>query len=186
MAHWCLGGIGIPFSSQKNTKEQLNYFLYNIRCTSTIQKKIDMTIIYMQIEVGSFQQFFPIPFQEYGHLVLPLFCVQLWQELEHKGILICPSESSTWTPSPLCKEDRALMDLTIKCYDTKGSLIINWCRQYLNLVSVIDHLILKTLEIHPSYLSGNPPMSRMLTIKWPPILRPPKRYWTLWSHCSMY
>jgi hypothetical protein len=34
-----LGGIGVPSTSQKNTKDRLNYFLYNIRCKSSIKKK---------------------------------------------------------------------------------------------------------------------------------------------------
>jgi hypothetical protein len=46
-----LGGMEIPSASQKNTKDRLNYFLYNIRLKSSIVKKLEITIIYSQIEV---------------------------------------------------------------------------------------------------------------------------------------
>jgi hypothetical protein len=56
-----LGGIGIPSSSQKNTKDILNYFFYNKRRSTTFFSKIDMSIIYTQIEVGYSVNFSPTP-----------------------------------------------------------------------------------------------------------------------------
>ena len=176
-----LGGLGIPSSTQKYAKERLNYFLFNICCKSTIQQKLDMSIIYTQLEVVSFQQFFSIPFSEFGHLASRSFCVQVWRELEPDGIILRPFTSSTWIPTPLSQQDKAVMDIATKCYNTKGSSMINWCRQFLN-ISVIDLLIPRTKNIHPSFICSEKPPSRISTILWPPFPRPPKRYWTLWSH----
>jgi hypothetical protein len=76
-----LGGLGVPSSSQKNTKDRLNYFLFNVHQSSTLSVKFEISIIYSQIEIGLFQQFFSASYHTYGYLVFPSYCVQLWQEL---------------------------------------------------------------------------------------------------------
>jgi len=177
-----LGGLGYPLSSQKNARDRLNYFFYDIRSHSTLSIKFEMSIIYTQIECGLFMQFFSASFLTYGHLVFPSFCVQLWQELEPHGIILRPAENVTWAPSPLCSCDAALMEIAIKHNDNRGSAIINRCRQFLQVISVVNLLIPHTRTIHPSYIDGYPPSSRVSTILWPPIPRPPKNYWKLWSH----
>jgi hypothetical protein len=80
-----LGGMGIPSTTQKNTKDRLNNFLYNIHCPSSLTLKLELSMIYSQIESGSFLQFFRLPFQSYGHLLSP-FYMQLWSELEPMGL----------------------------------------------------------------------------------------------------
>jgi hypothetical protein len=92
-----LGGMGVPSSSQKTT---LNYFLFNIGQSSSLSMKFEISIIYTQIEIGRFLQFFSTSLDTYGHLVFPSYCVQLWQELEPQGITLRPAEHITWTPSP--------------------------------------------------------------------------------------
>jgi hypothetical protein len=73
-----LGGLGIPSPTQKNTKDGVNCFFYNIRRDSIISKKLAISIIYTQLESGCFQQFFTCSFLQYGHLVTQTFCVQMW------------------------------------------------------------------------------------------------------------
>jgi len=41
-----LGGLGYPLSSQKNARDRLNYFFYDIRSHSTLSIKFEMSIIY--------------------------------------------------------------------------------------------------------------------------------------------
>jgi hypothetical protein len=89
--------MGVPSSSQKTT---LNYFLFNIGQSSSLSMKFEISIIYTQIEIGRFLQFFSTSLDTYGHLVFPSYCVQLWQELEPQGITLRPAEHITWTPSP--------------------------------------------------------------------------------------
>jgi len=45
------------------TKDRLNYFLYNICHPSEITQKFEASIIFTQLEVGAFHQFFSLPFQ---------------------------------------------------------------------------------------------------------------------------
>jgi len=83
-----LGGLGIPSSLEKNAKDRLNYFLFNTRCPSTISLKFDISIVYTQIEIGTFEQFFSTSYHEYGHLVFLTYCVQIRQEMEPQGIIV--------------------------------------------------------------------------------------------------
>lgn len=57
---------------------------------------------------------------------------------------------------------------------------------YLNRISICDLLLLDNSAIHPSYLSGHRPPSRISSITWPPIPNPPKKYWGLWGHFNRY
>jgi hypothetical protein len=61
------------------------------------------------------------------------------------------------------------MEIAIKHNDNKGSAIINRCRQLLQAISIVDLLIPHTHTIHPSYITGHPPSSRVSTILWPPL-----------------
>jgi hypothetical protein len=41
-----LGGIGIPSSSHKNTKDRINYFLFNVQHNSSLSNQFDISIVY--------------------------------------------------------------------------------------------------------------------------------------------
>jgi hypothetical protein len=73
-----LGGMGISSIQQKNTKDLITYFLYNLHRPSPIREKIEVSVIYTQMEVGTFSQFFRIPFEVYGHLATMVTCIHLW------------------------------------------------------------------------------------------------------------
>jgi len=49
--HPFLGGLGTPSLFQKNAKDRLNYFFYNIRHESSISQKLALSIIYTQTKV---------------------------------------------------------------------------------------------------------------------------------------
>jgi len=76
--------------------------------------------------------------------------------------------------------DIPIMEIAVKCFNKKGSKMINWCRLFLQIISVYDLLIYKTDRLHPTYIKGEIPISRHSTIAWPAYPRPPKNYWKLW------
>jgi hypothetical protein len=95
--------------------------------------------------------------------------------MEPQGIILQPAEGITWLPQPLCVQDKAIMDIAVNHYNTKGSVCINRCRHFLQVIAVIDLLIPYTNDIQPSYLEGYPPLSRASYITWPPVPRPPQK-----------
>jgi hypothetical protein len=59
--------------------------------------------------------------------------------------------------------------------------MINRCRIYLQVISILDLLLYGTTTVHPSYVHGDPPPSRIPKITWPNVPKPPAKYWKLWS-----
>jgi hypothetical protein len=94
---------------QKNAKDLITYFLYNLRHPSSIRDKVEVSIIYTQMEVGSFSQFLTIPYETFGHLAAMVTCVQLWRNTEPFGLHMCPAESVSWTPTLIAPGDQSLM-----------------------------------------------------------------------------
>jgi hypothetical protein len=74
----------------------------------------------------------------------------------------------TWIPVPLGQGDISLMEIATFVYNSKGSVMINYCRTYLNIISIYDLLLLDQVEIHPDYMKGIRPPSRVSYIIWPP------------------
>jgi hypothetical protein len=73
------------------------------------------------------------------------------------------------------------MTIAVSKYNKKGSYIINKCQIYLQVISDIDLLIFEMAEIHPSYMKGTIPPSRVSSILWPQAPTPPKHHWSLWT-----
>jgi hypothetical protein len=169
-----LGGLGLFNAKQKATIERLNYFLYNIRRKSSISAKLEISIIYTQLEIGSFINFFMLPFNQYDHLATKSLCKQIWGETEPSGITVRPAPTITWVPCPLSQQDIALMDLATNNYNSKGSTMINKCRIHLQAISMMDLLTYDLFCIHPSYIAGHRPPSRQSRIYWTEFSSPQK------------
>jgi hypothetical protein len=116
-----LGGIGIPSTRQKTTRERLIYFFFYIRRKSNSQKKYSASIIYTQMELGIFSQFFSSSYSQYRHLATISLCVQIWRETEPFRVFLKPTSNATWTPHPLGADNIPLMELATSVYDKKGS-----------------------------------------------------------------
>jgi hypothetical protein len=65
---YALGGLGIPSTPTKTTITRINYFLYNSRIPIKIIPKLEASIIFLQLELGIFHQFFFQPYNTYGML----------------------------------------------------------------------------------------------------------------------
>jgi hypothetical protein len=110
-----LGGMGIPTQTHKTTKDRLNYFLYNVCRPSIARDKLETSIIFTQLEVGTSKLFFQCPYYQFGHLATISFAVQIWNEFEPFGIdqryghllLSLLMISSLWIqPSIIIKKDQ--------------------------------------------------------------------------------
>jgi len=135
-----LDGLGVPPADQKITRDRV-YFLFNMWRTSTISCKFNISLIYTQLEIGLFCQFFSSSYLRCGHLTTTSIGIQIWSELEPLGIHLCPAQNIIWTPPPLAKGDTPIMEIATKVYDKKGSLMINRCRMFLNIISLFDLLL---------------------------------------------
>jgi hypothetical protein len=177
-----LGGLGIPTQTEKTTKYRIYSFLYNVRRPSSNRDKLEASIIYTQLEIGTTVQFFLCSYQWYGHLTTSSSAVQLWSECEPFGIKLRAAPSITWTPHPLTANNLFIMDLATKVYNIQDSTMINCCHLFLHIISIANMLTYGLLCIHPFYKAGERLPSRLTTIYWPEFTSPPRHYWKLWHH----
>jgi hypothetical protein len=178
----CLGGMGIPATSHQITATRHNYFLYNARSQTSLSQKLDISLTMTLLEIGTFGQFLSESYHSYGHLGSLTLGTQIWRETEPLGITLRATPSATWTPSAVGVGDIPIMELAIQVYNSRGTIMINRCRLYLNVISIYDLLVYGGSKIHPSFLQREYPPSRHSTISWPSYPCPPKSYWQLWSH----
>jgi hypothetical protein len=119
-----LGGMGIPTNQQKATHDRINYFLFNIRCESDITPKLKASIIFTQLEVGTFQQFFSIPFEQFGPLATHTIGVQIWKETSVFGRSFNPEviPPEKWAVFLYQPYHQKLMDTSTYWYTTQQTL----------------------------------------------------------------
>lgn len=117
------------------TRDRINYFFFNIRRKSIIANKFDASIIYPQMEIGTFDQLFSLSFSQYSHLATISMCIQIWRETEPQGVLLRPAKNTTWTRTKMACNDKLIMEITIAKYEPKLSFLINQCRIYLRITS---------------------------------------------------
>jgi hypothetical protein len=73
-----LGGMAIPNTMSKTTATRITYFLYHTHHNTYVGKKLDASITDLQLEIGTFQQFFSIPYQQYRHLTTTTLIKTIW------------------------------------------------------------------------------------------------------------
>lgn len=130
---------------------------------------------------GYSPNFYHGPFKIFGHIATLSFMVQLWRETEPFGLTLKPAHNISWVPHPLFQGDKPITELAAQAYNARGSLMINQCRIFLQIILIGVLLLFNSNVIHPSYIEGNIPPSRYLLLLWPEAGRPPKNYWKLWA-----
>jgi len=133
------------------------------------------------MEIGSFEQFFSLPYSQYSYLTTITRGVQIWSETEPFGLVLRPSKSSTWIPTPAASNDQSLMEIIVNAYNSSLSYMINRCQMYLNIVSLYDLLLFDKTEVHQSFIYGQKPPSRVSSLYWPDFPYPPRHYWIIWQ-----
>ncbi len=63
--------VSHPFHKNKS-KDCISHFIFNLRCTSTVQDKLEVYIIYTQMEVGTFSHYLTCSYDMFGHLLTML------------------------------------------------------------------------------------------------------------------
>jgi hypothetical protein len=91
--------MGITTLQTMLTTIHINYFLYHMRSTTQVGKKIEISLAHMQIEVGACQQVFTASFETHSHLATRSMVKCLWGEMEPFGLYIRGDVTQIWTPS---------------------------------------------------------------------------------------
>lgn len=176
-----LGGMEIPTLQSMLTIIHINYFLYHTRTQSPVGKKLELSIIHMQLEVGSTECVLTSSFDHYSHLSTHSLIKCLWAETEPYGLTIKNHSSISWIPQLQGNNDMAIRVLATRHFSPMNSGKINKCRIYLQVLTIYDLFTQNNNVIHREIKRGEWIQSHKSIISWPDIKKPPTSYWTLWK-----
>jgi len=136
-------------------------------------------ISHTQLQVGSIQPFFTLPYPTYHSLIDNTWITDVWK-FAHRAKLGIEIEKQ-WTPKLPRQHDCAWMDLALMLhFDTYQLRCINTCRLYLKVITISDVTNAKGDRVLPHMVQGQPAIQRSSTLLWPSIPRPPKTFWQHW------
>lgn len=176
-----LGGIGIKSATSKTTTDRITYFLYHSRRNTTIGKKLEVSMAYLQLEVGTMLPILQESYQAYGALATHTLVKQIWAETEPIGLQLRAAHSQTWHPIPQGHHDCTIMELASRTYSNKHLNLINRYRLYLQVITIYNLIQYDRRAIHPEIMRGDRVLSRESKFFWVDFPRPPKSYKKVWK-----
>jgi hypothetical protein len=177
----CYGGMQLPTTHASATIERINYFLYHIRTSSKIGKKLDISLAFLQLETGLLTPFLSSSYERYGAFATHTLIKCIWAHTEPFGLYLQPDPKNYWLPSLQGTDDIAIMEDIQNFFDSATCIKINRCRLYYQVITLYDLLTYDGTQIHPEYTSGNRPSSRVSVIHWVNFNKPPRNYLKLWN-----
>jgi hypothetical protein len=183
----CYGGLQIPSTHASTTIERINYFLYHIRTSTKVEKKLETSLAFLQLETGLMQPFLASSYESYGSLATTTLLKCLWAQTEPFGLFLQPDTTTYWLPKLQGLNDIAIMEDVRTFYNMEDSIKINRCRLYFQVITLYDLITYDGTQIHPDYTSNNRVQSRKSLIHWVDFNKPSKKNFTLWNeYISMY
>ena len=132
-----------------------------------------------QLEIGIGTKLFDLNYEKYGFLVTDSIAKHTWKMLHETGLHIMSTHATPW----LAREnDSFLMTEIIDKteYGIPELQAINWCRMYLNVVSVSDISEGNCTTVTANAYMGVKDYDRPSTWNWPTLPSPPKKDWNKW------
>jgi hypothetical protein len=156
-------------------------FFYHTRLNKKTGRKLDASIIFLQYEIGLFDQFLSTPFSQYSHLVTTTLIKTIWGEMEPNNFHLKSAQKVAWTPQAQGVGDSTLMTIATLHYGKKESTLINRYQLYLQVFSLYDIITYDGKIVHLHIMNGERVMSRTSTTYWVKFCKPPKKYLTTWQ-----
>jgi hypothetical protein len=175
-----LGGLGIHSGQTKTTTTRINYFLYHTRMDTTIGHKLDASVAFLQMEIGTIRYFLEMPYHMYGFLATHTLMKRIWNETEPHGLILKHAQNIAWTPALQGTSDFSIIEFALSVYSTKIVNKLNRVRLHLQVITFYDLLCYNGTQIHPNFLMGQRIPSRKSTLFWADFPKPPKQYISLW------
>ena len=115
---------------------RINTFFQHYHMPSNISKKLDMSLRYLQLQIGTPHNPLTLDYKKQGFLALLLWVKMLWRLLQHFDITLHMNFPSV---PHQCKQDQVLMDI-IQEYDLAKAKVksLNRCRGKLEGIFLSD------------------------------------------------
>ena len=171
------GGLNLAENYTDLGYGHLQYMVGHLKMADKVGQMILSLISHTQLQVGSIQPFFTLPYPTYHSLIDNTWITDVWK-FAHRAKLGIEIEKQ-WTPKLPRQHDCAWMDLALMLhFDTYQLRCINTCRLYLKVITISDVTNAKGDRVLPHMVQGQPAIQRSSTLLWPS--RPPKTFWQHW------
>ena len=175
--HCTFGGIGLLSLPIEQFICRTNTLLQHFNSPSIIGRKLTCSIHLLQLQLGTNNNPFLLPFKKYGHLVPPSWTRSFWESYQHFPIQIHLQHE----PIPLPRQnDVTVMDFLQRHMPSAAVITsINRCRCYLNLLFLSDIAIADgtTIDHEMIQMYATPRTSRFT---FPPEY-PTRMDWATWA-----
>jgi len=177
------GGIGVVPLVVQQCFLKLMIFLKHVRLHDDVGKQLLISIGYTQLEVGSPDQFFRLPFIRYKHLITNTWTTHLWEFLSLADIQLWHAISEpVWTPPLQRDHDSYLVDIILASdFSNSEQRILNEWRMYLNLITVADVATSNGMNLSTDIFYGWKSPERSSTLQWPIASRLHHTHLQLWQ-----
>ena len=176
-----LGGMGVPPLWVESLTEKLSYFFHHTRIADTVGQELKTSVAILQLELGCGVSFFELPFETWGRLATPCWVANLWKLCSRIGLQLRAAENIHWIPPLQSTGDKYIMDLVVDKMPRKQWCRLNYCRRFLQVVSVADLFLHDGSGIHPDLRQCRRPAGRLANYVWPDIPPPTKACISVWK-----
>ncbi len=93
-----LGGLEIPSLQAMFSIIRINYFLYHTRSQTTVGEILEISVIYLQLEVGTIEHVLSSSYKQNNHLAMHSLIKCIWAEMQPFSLILQGNSSTAWTP----------------------------------------------------------------------------------------
>ncbi len=134
--HTTFGDFGLSNLAAEQLISRINTLFQHYHTPSNISKKLDMSLRYLQLQIGTPHNPLTLDYKKQGFLALLLWVKMLWRLLQHFDITLHMNFPSV---PHQCKQDQVLMDIIQECDLAQAKVkSLNRCRGKLEAIFLSD------------------------------------------------
>jgi len=172
------GGLEIPEKYTDQGYFQLKLMVGHLKLKDEVGNLIMTLITHTQVQTGSAQPFFTLPYPTYHKWIDHTWVTSTWK-FKHPAKLTIDLENP-WTPKLSRENDGASMEMALRYNFMATQLyILNLCRLHLQVTTLSDITDAAGRRLELDVIEGHRHTQRESTIDWPVIPPPPKAHWNL-------
>ena len=171
-------GLDLPHPFATQTFRQLDMLLRHPANRTQTNRYLSAVLQSHQLETGTSFGILQQDYSNTGILASDTWVKRCWKQLEELDIFVA---CDTPIPATRCSGDSLLMEIFMEAEVNQDDLLwLNWCRLYLQVVTVSDLLTANGRAIRRSIWRGLRDDHGQDLYAWPRTVRPTPRHWETW------
>jgi len=134
--HTTFGGFGLYNFATEQLIGRLNLLMQHYHTPSNLSKKLDVSLKYLQLQIGTNRNPLLLDYDVWGHLAPRSWTKMLWRSLQHYKVDIYMKYDDIPMPR---EKDQLIMDIITATISSKAAVqSLNRCRIYLGALFLSD------------------------------------------------